>query len=45
MTADKHNPNSIWTERKRDFLLVSSFGLWASLLGFLPVLAVRLLSG
>jgi hypothetical protein len=29
----------------QDFLLVSSFGLWAVLLGFSPVLAFRLLTG
>ncbi len=32
-------------QKKQDFLLVSSFGLWALLLGFSPVLAVRLLMG
>lgn len=30
-------------ERIQDVLLVSSFGLWAALLGFTPVLAYRLL--
>ena len=30
-------------QNKQDFLLVSSFGLWALLLGFSPVLAFRLL--
>jgi hypothetical protein len=29
----------------QDFLLVSSFGLWAVLLGLMPVLALRLLMG
>jgi hypothetical protein len=38
-------PNSVWAERKQDFLLVSSFGLWASLLGLSPVLIVRFLIG
>jgi hypothetical protein len=33
------------TERMRDFLLVSSFGLWATLLGLSPVVAFRLLMG
>jgi hypothetical protein len=33
------------TERMRDFLLVSSFGLWAMLLGLSPVVAFRLLMG
>ena len=37
--------NSKWAERKQDFLIVSSFGLWATLLGFSPVLAVRFLVG
>jgi hypothetical protein len=30
-------------QRMQDVLLVSSFGLWAALLGFAPVLAFRLL--
>ena len=42
---NKRNLNSKWTERKQDLLLVSSFGLWASLLGLSPVLAVRFLIG
>jgi len=29
----------------QDFLLVSSFGLWAAVLGLSPVLAFRLLMG
>jgi len=37
--------NSKWAERKQDFLLVSSFGLWAALLGFSPILAVHFLVG
>jgi hypothetical protein len=37
--------NSKWAERKQDFLIVSSFALWAMLLGFPPVLAVRFLIG
>ena len=32
-------------QKRQDFLLVSSFALWATLLGFSPVLAVRLLIG
>jgi hypothetical protein len=28
-----------------DVLLVSSFGLWATLIGFLPAVAFRLLTG
>ena len=38
-------PNSARAERIQDLLLVSSFGLWAVLLGFSPVLAVRFLVG
>jgi len=49
MTTDiiqnKRFANSKWAERKQDFLLVSSFGLWATLLGFSPVLAIRFLIG
>jgi hypothetical protein len=29
----------------QDVLLVSSFGLWATLLGFMPVMAFRMLMG
>jgi hypothetical protein len=32
-------------QRRQDVLLVSSFGLWAALLGLSPVLAFRLLFG
>jgi hypothetical protein len=32
-------------EAVQDLLLVSSFGLWAMLLGFAPVLAFHLLAG
>jgi len=42
---NKRFANSKWAERKQDFLLVSSFGLWATLLGFSPVLALRFLVG
>jgi len=42
---NKRFANSTWAERKQDFLIVSSFGLWAMLLGFSPVLAVRFLVG
>ena len=37
--------NSEWTERMQDLLLLSSFGLWAAVLGLSPVLAFRLLTG
>jgi hypothetical protein len=49
MTTDiiqnKRYANSKWAEIKQDFLLVSSFGLWASVLGFSPILALRFLTG
>jgi hypothetical protein len=32
-------------ETINDLLVVSSFGLWAALLGFAPVMAIRLLMG
>jgi hypothetical protein len=32
-------------QRMQDFLLVSSFGLWAVLLGLAPVLAFRVVLG
>jgi hypothetical protein len=32
-------------QRMQDVLLVSSFGLWAALLGLAPVLAFRLVLG
>lgn len=43
--SNKRFANSKWAETKQDFLIVSSFGLWAMLLGFSPVLAIRLLAG
>ena len=42
---NKRFANSKWAERKQDFLIVSSFGLWACLLGLTPVLAVNFLVG
>jgi len=42
---NKRFANSKWAERKQDFLIVSSFALWSTLLGFSPVLAVRFLAG
>lgn len=47
-TAKPNNtryPNAVWAERKQDLLLVSSFGMWACLLGLSPVLAVHFLVG
>ena len=45
ITQNKRYPNSQRAERMQDLLLVSSFGLWAALLGLSPVLAFRLLAG
>ena len=42
---NKRYLNSQWTERMQDLLLVSSFGLWAAVLGLSPVLAFRFLMG
>ena len=46
--TDHTMPNSKYpicerAERMRDFLLVSSFALWAMLIGFVPVMTYRLL--
>jgi hypothetical protein len=38
-------PASKRAQAMQDLLLVSSFGLWAVLLGLMPVLAFRLLMG
>jgi hypothetical protein len=38
-------PISERSQGTRDILLVSSFALWAVLLGLMPVLASRLLTG
>ncbi len=38
-------PASKRAQTMQDIFLVSSFGLWAVLLGLAPVLAFRLLSG
>jgi hypothetical protein len=45
ITADKRFANSKWAERKQDLLIVSSFGIWALLLGLTPVLAINFLVG
>ena len=45
ISQNKRYPNSQRAERMQDLLLVSSFGLWAALLGLSPVLAFRLLTG
>ena len=39
------NPAAARAEAVQDLLLVSSFGLWAVLLGLAPVLALHLLIG
>jgi hypothetical protein len=39
------HPISELSQGVQDILLVSSFGLWAALLGLAPVLAFRLLLG
>jgi hypothetical protein len=36
-------PGAARSETMQDLLLVSSFGLWAVLLGLMPVLAFRML--
>ena len=38
-------PTSRHAQRMQDIFLLSSFGLWAVLLGFAPVLVFRLLGG
>jgi hypothetical protein len=42
---DAKYPASARSQRMQDFLLVSSFGLWAVLLGLSPVVAFRMLTG
>jgi hypothetical protein len=44
-SQDAGSPISVQSEGMQDVLLVSSFGLWAALLGLAPVLAFRLLIG
>ena len=43
ITHDKKYPVSEFAERANDVLLVSSFAIWALVLGFAPVLTYRLL--
>ena len=38
-------PTSKYAQTRQDIFLVSSFGLWAVLLGLAPVLVFHLLSG
>ena len=42
---DAKYPISARAQGMQDLLLVSSFGLWAVLLGLMPALAFRLLMG
>jgi hypothetical protein len=42
-THDKRYPTSEYAQRARDVLLVSSFAIWAMVIGFAPVLTYRLL--
>ena len=42
-THDKKYPTSEYAQRAHDVLLVSSFAIWAMVLGFAPVLTSRLL--
>jgi hypothetical protein len=42
---DARYPSCERAQRMQDFLLVSSFGLWAVLLGLSPVLAFHVLTG
>jgi len=43
ITHDKKYPISEYAQRAHDVLLVSSFAIWAMVLGFVPVLTYRLL--
>ena len=43
ITHDKRYPVSELGQRANDVLLVSSFAIWAMVLGFAPVLTYRLL--
>lgn len=40
---DKKYPTYMYAQRMQDVLLVSSFAMWAMVLGFAPVLTYRLL--
>ena len=41
--AGRRHPSSKFAELKQDLLLVSSFGLWAVLLGLVPIVTLHLL--
>jgi len=38
------NRAAVWAERKQDFLIISAFGVWATILGLSPVMLFRALS-
>jgi hypothetical protein len=40
---DSGNPSAEYAQRMQDVLLVSSFALWAMLIGFAPLMTYRLL--
>ena len=43
ITHDRKYPAGELAQRAHDVLLVSSFAIWAMVLGFVPVLSYRLL--
>ncbi|NVN88893.1 MAG: hypothetical protein HXX15_22690 [Rhodopseudomonas sp.] len=43
-TTPTRNQVAVWAERKRDFLMISAFGMWATILGLSPVVLFRALS-
>jgi len=46
-TAIQHDPrypSSVWAQRINDMRLVSSFVIWAMLIGFAPVMTYSLLA-
>jgi hypothetical protein len=43
ITHDRKYPTCERAQRMHDVLLVSSFALWAMLIGFVPVMTYRLL--
>ena len=42
--APTGNQVAVWAERKRDLLMLSAFGMWATILGLSPVMLFRALS-
>ncbi len=45
MASSTEFPTTAGVETWQDLLMVSTFGLWAMLLGVTPVVAVRMLMG